>query len=150
VLLWIGGLASAFVASAATIGLGEALRIEQDLGIDARFLGFLPGAAWSLTLNLVIAGTACVIVSRRRAGNLHLLRAVAGQAALGFLLFIAFQLARSVRVEQGGGIQYWGNEESLFLGAIGMLALLAAGVVLVAWPLRSARWESFAEANHGR
>jgi hypothetical protein len=149
VLLWMAGLASALVACAATVGLGEALDLQRELGVGSRFMEFLPGAAWSLTLNVVIAAAACIVVSRRRAGNLHILRAIGGQAALGFLLFLAFQIAQTVRVARGGGVEYWGSEESLFFGAAAMLGLAAGGVVLLAWPIKRARSEPFPEVSHG-
>jgi hypothetical protein len=148
ILLWMAGLASALVACAAAVGLGQALDLERELGVGPGFVESLSTLAGGLAINMVIGGAACVVVSRRRAGSWHILRAIAGQAALGLLLFVVFGLASEIHVARTGRIIYGGDEEVVFLTAAGMLALAAGGVILLVWPLRREQHRPAEEVSH--
>jgi hypothetical protein len=96
----------------------------------------VPNAAWCITLNVAIAAAACIVVSRRHAGNLHFLRAIAGQAALGVLIYLAFTLAPLVHVSTNGRIEFRASEDEVLHGLIALLVCGALGAFLLAWPSR--------------
>jgi hypothetical protein len=131
----MGGLFFLLLGCATAAGLPQALRLEED--IDRDLLRLLP-ASWALAVNLIVAGAACVLVSRRQAGGIHLFRAAAGQGLIGLMLFFIADLAHQVRIGDGGSFGFRGRPDVAF-SAFWIFVLGVLGILFLAWPSRQAR-----------